>query len=48
MDEPDHDVKKENILSRLDYAISCVDEIYKYQINLQQLLKDIEQLVKEY
>lgn len=48
MEEPEFDVKKEQIMSRLDHAIGCIDEIYKYQINLQQLLKDIQQLVKEY
>lgn len=58
MEEPDYDVKKEQILSRLDYAIHCVRDlqflsrsitIHKTSWeNMCQLLKDIEKLVKEY
>lgn len=56
MDELEFDVKKEEILSRLDYAISCLKDMEKYHttmnpkcwLNMQQLLKDIEKLVQEY
>ena len=54
----EEDVKKENILSRLDYAISCVRELEEMDkshmvsstswANMVQLLKDIEIMVKEY
>ena len=52
------DVKKEEILSRLDYAIMCFRELQslihddsinpKAYENYVELLKDIEKLVKEY
>lgn len=58
MEEPDSDIKKENIISRLDYAISCIRELEEMDKshmvssvswnNMVQLLKDIEILVKEY
>lgn len=58
MEEPNVDVKKEVILSRLDYAISCVRELEEMDrthmvsstswANMAQLLKDIEIMVKEY
>lgn len=48
MDEPDYDVKKEEILSRLDYAIASLKPLNDNWDELIILLSKIEQLVKEY
>lgn len=42
MDELEFDVKKEEILSRLDYCLSKVSS------EIKDILLDIEKLVKEY
>lgn len=55
MEEPDVDIKKEIIMSRLDSCIAKLDGIYlAYHINkedyldLKDLMVEIEKEVKEY
>ena len=54
----DEDIEKELILSKMDYAISCVKDLEKHPDyinlapqnwhNLIELLKEIEKDIKEY
>lgn len=54
MKEPEFDVKKESILSKLDYAISMLDMLGKdknltnYTNSIKMVLLDGEKEVKEY
>lgn len=53
MEEPDYDVKKEIILSKLDACIAMLEEIREEYdivglIDINTLLKQIEKEVKEY
>lgn len=53
MEEPDYDVKKEIILSKLDACIAMLEEIREEYdivglIDINTVLKQIEKEVKEY